>query len=247
MAKKKSGGGSEAIVKTIEAIRAAREVIAMPVEDVNVKYRAGHGIRVRQAQDELPDLHTALSEVTIPSRLVGVFAEGDAAAIAMASTVVKDGGVVVDAAALWRAVAAPVEASMGPQRQWSPVQWRLMMQGVAEEARKQGFTDMAPLPLENEVATDSEADIAAYVAGLVAASPDIADLQLRTVRSAILEAVIDGDLTAPAVPVLVVGATPSETASLRRLFARATIHSFPPGADVFRAALVEILKAASPN
>ncbi len=235
------------VAKIIADIRACRDLLAVAIEDVQVKFRAGHEIRRRQAQEDLVALHSALLEATVPSRLVAIFATGPDAVVAAAGEVVKEGGIVLKADAIWRRIAAEVEPSFGPQRQWGSAQWHLMMQATAEIARELGYEAMTSLPMENEVVVDTAADVADYARTLVSASPDISDFQIRYCRAEILGRVVTDDLGAATVPVVVIAAAPEEVTSLRRLFGRAILHVFSPDDVPDRESMAEIFRAATPS
>lgn len=240
---KKSRTDIETLIDTIVQ---RKVLLARPIEEVATRNRAGHEILRRSVSDELPQLMKDLRVATIPHRLIGVFATGDADTISAAAATIADGGLVIAADEVWRKVADPVETSLGPQRRWGVHQWYLVQRGVAEVARELGHSEMQSLPNPNEIQTTDVDGLVDEIRKIVAAST-VADIQVRYIEDQLVRAVCDNRLTATAVPVLVVGASEDERRTLVRFFVRSQTHVFEPGAETDEAALTKIFRAATPN
>lgn len=233
--------GSTALEALIAQVKADRALLATPIEDVRVANRAGHQILCREAEDRIGEATNRLHAMTIPGRLVAIFASGDEQVIGEVISAISEGGVVLDAGKMWRDAAAVVEKTFGPERRWTTTQWSAMMQEIAEAARAAGFNSMDPLPVDFEVDTS---DVAGYVRGLVSRS-DVSETHVRNLKASVIDAVVEGELTAAYLPVLVVGAAQDETNSLKAIFARSAMHEFKPGEEVSKASITEILKSAN--
>ncbi len=211
------------------------------VEDVPFNVRAGWGGRIQDAQQALPGLRAELLKSTIPDRLVGVFASGDAAKVALAVTCISEnGGIVLDAGKLYTDLALDLELSYGQDREFRTSQFGLLMQEYATLARHYGYDTASALTFRGKVCSTVQAS-AAHIRTLVrGAIKD--ELNIQALKDVVLDTVVKHNLVGAQVPVLVVNAPAEEQAVLASFFCRSSTYEFDATFEVTQPALLKVFK-----
>jgi hypothetical protein len=223
--------------------KAAKTAANVNIEEVPVKVRPGHLVAKRTAEDELPGLFTAVKAAVIPSRLAGVFASGDPVAVeAMADLLRKNGDVVLDAGAFYNDLGAFAEAAMGNSRsrEFNTVCFSRMMSSIRDSAQSFGIRLDGNPEYEEAICRDTAA-VVAHVRQLVRGKYDDV-FAVTTLSNAIVDAVVNGNLTDKRIPVLVLNASEEEQPAISQLFSRARAHEFEPGFEATPESVANIFR-----
>lgn len=226
---------------SIADVVATRAVAATNLEEVPYVVRPGRSIAKLQAQNDLPGLEAELLGRTVPGRLVGVFAVGDPAKIAtVAAFLEENGGIILDAGKLYADLAEYVEPSYGEDRVFRTTQYMRLTSAFRQQAAEVGLTK-TEMPSYTETTCETQARTAEHGRNLIrAAAGD--EVNLAVLKRAVVNAVVDRELAAKRIPVLVLNATAAEQAGLSPLFSKALEFDFQPTFEVDKESVVKIFK-----
>ena len=232
----------------LKEIVAAQDVLAKANEDIPIQVRSGWAVRKEAARQALETLRPELEAATVPSRLVGCFASGDAGRIEEVAALLRDtGGIVVRADAVWERIVANFEDSFGADRLFRTTQFWLMVnayRAIASELGLPGtipsdaFVYDAPCPTHDDCLALVRRTIRSWATD---------ELNLRAIRTSILDAVIADGLDDKKLPVLVTGATPDEVPVLKTLFTKAVTHEFATDFEVTTNSVTTIFRGSKDN
>lgn len=117
----------------------AEELAKKDLDSVPVTSRPGWGIAIRQAKDKLPSLRAEYL-TRILKNSVGFFVDGDdAKALKFSEIAAKNGAFVVDAAAIFNALADKVQASIGGRKEFSVTQISLLDSALKDLLTSAGY------------------------------------------------------------------------------------------------------------
>jgi hypothetical protein len=223
--------------------RDAAKAAATNMEEVPVKLRPGRQMAKEQALEQLPSLYKAVTTATIPSRLVGVFASGDAAVIAkVAEFLSQNGGAVVDAGRFYQTLGEFAGAAMGDgaNRCFNTVCFTRMLSSLRGTAHDFGIK-LSGNPEYEEADCPTAAEVVTHVRKLTRdAYGDVFTLHGAT--TAIVDAVVNNNLSSKRIPVLVVNAIDDDREALAGLFARSSAFEFQPDFEVTEESVVATFK-----
>lgn len=224
----------------IDELRAARVEAAVNLEDVPRQVRPSRSMSKQRAQEAIPGLVAEVVTATVPARLVGVFASGDADAVAAASAFLQEnGGIVLDAAKLYRGITEYIEPSYG-DRVFRTTQYVRLTSALREVGDTLGLKLQA-MPDYVEKICPTAADTEAHSRNLIRAALGD-EVNLQSLRRAIVDAVVERDITSKRVPVLVLNADEGERAGLSPLFSKVGEYVFEPGFVAEKDAVISIFK-----
>jgi hypothetical protein len=208
-----------------------------PVE-FNIRIRSGIEGQVVTAKRRLPVLREEIAAATFPDRVVGIFGfyedrHGTKAAVDTGTFLANNGGVILNADAVYREIADLVEPSYSQHRLYNTAQHGLTIQAMKI---------ILDVPRYKEAICKDYAATVAHIRTLMESVPGN-DIQARYVRETILEDVIKDGLAGKTIPVLLIGWTTEEAANLGKLFKKSVFHTFEAGFEPSQEAVVKILKA----
>ncbi len=105
------------IGKLLDEIIAAKKLINTSWDDVPFNVREGWGIGRRNAEEAVQTLTKKIQKLSIPKRLIGLYATGDLKALtAMRKLMGKEGGLVINANKIYLDIAKDLEPTYGTDR-----------------------------------------------------------------------------------------------------------------------------------
>lgn len=230
----------------IVELQAAELAASVNLEEISYKVRPGRSVAKQNAQLAIPGLIAEVLDATVPGRLVGIFAEGDAAKIDEVSAfLTENNGIVLDAGAFYLDIAQYVEPSYGDTapktRTWRTTQFGRLRSALEEKARELGIK-LDRNPAYDEVATPDLDSVLSHVRTTIrGAFGD--SLNVAALRKAIGAAVVKRNLTNKRIPVLVVNATAAEKqGGLAGLFSKSSSFEFLPDFQTTKEEVVAIFK-----
>jgi len=202
--------------KLFEDYEATAKTAAINIEEMPAATRGGWGSRVREAQDHLKEVRAEYKK-TLLKNAVAIFLEGDAAKIEAAVALARDnGGVVIDANALYERLAKPAEATLSEARQWGVAATHRLHLGIQEVMYETGLNEVT-MPASELPYVATYQDVVAHVKHLIRNA--VGDqLNRFYVEESLARAAIEIRYTGVTVPVLVVNAEPSEQATIAASF-----------------------------
>lgn len=235
----------ETIRSLLDQIASTKKAAGASLGSVDFRMRQGFAMRKTQAKEELPRLYKRLQDSLVPSKLVCVVATGDTEVGAkVAEFVAANGGIALDAAAMYERIAARIEPSFGPRRHYAENQFM----GTKLEAEK--ISDEVEGPVVQfkfkTAYTKTPAEVVAHVRDLIRGS--MADvLNASYLSRAAMDQVVTKDLAdeSDRLPVVLTGTLPQERAALRRLFAKSIEFEFPTDFPVAGDKIVAVFKQAT--
>lgn len=233
----------EVLAELAETTKRAETVL----EEVPYKVRAGFAAAVEEAKTRLPALRSELLALTVPSRLAGVFAEGDSEAVVKTATFLRSsaaGGIVLDAEKLYREFVDVIEPSFGSDRIFRVTQYGLLMSEYSNKV-----ADLFGPAVGRHRPEYIEETCRGYEETLTHVRRVVRDgvgdeLNLRALQVAVLDEVLAGDMDARRIPVLVLGATDDEKPGLAQLFTKSTTHQFEAGFEPTKDSVLSIFKGS---
>lgn len=228
----------------LEQIESAQRAAAVDLNAVPRAVRAGTEMAKNQATQELPRLLGKLQQDTVPRRLIGIVAAGDPLKLTeVALFLEENGGVVLDAGALYGAVADHIETSYNQgERLFRTNQFMGMTLKLEELAAPLGYSGVQCEYSEAHCPTTR--DTAAHVRLLVRSTGGGDKLQLAFLARAATQAVVDRSLDEGSLPTLIVDAAPEEVSALRSLCARSVEFEFTAEFQVTKESIIEIARSA---
>jgi hypothetical protein len=232
------------IKEIIKEIRETEKIATTKLDEIDYRSRGGMGVAIRNACEHLPKLLEELKNTTIPHRLVAVFAKGDETVISKVSEfLLANGGLVMDANAMYRQVTDQVEPSYGPNRVFGTTQFHLLYDSLREIM---GTVEQNELPAPkfiDSICPNTRATIN-HVRRLVrAACQD--NLSIAYLTKMLSNEIIKKALEAKQIPILVVDvSSPEEKVLINTLFAKATTYDFSKDFQVNKNSVIKLFKSS---
>ena len=220
-------------MRTIDQISAeitdTAVIASQEIEKVALGQRPAVQMSMIQASERLPKLLEEMEELAIPSRLVGLFADGDKTSIDKAAKIVtKEGGVVLDAAQLYRSVVDLVEPSYSKDRNFCTTQYSLVIQKISQIATDLGYLEIQPPKFKEAICPDTASTLQ-HVKNCLreCGVGDQATKDLLT--KSIVDAIVRNKISSSQIPVMVIGANSvQERNAISVLFSRSVNYTFLP-------------------
>lgn len=228
------------IEDVIAELAQAHQDSVINLEDVPYDVRPGRAMAKQRAEEAAPLLEAELVSKTVPSRLVGVYASGDAAKITEAAAfLVENGGIVVDASKFYNEIAEYIEPSYG-DRVFRTTQYLRLTSALRSAVADIGL-DKKTEPVYAETICETQAQTVDHVRNLIRnVSGD--EINLALLKKAIIDAVVERELTAKRIPALVLNATTPEQAGLSPLFSKTLEFNFKFDFEVTKDTVIKIFK-----
>lgn len=233
----------ESTQSLLAQIASTRKAAQRNLSEVPLATRAGIEMRKRQAIEELPGLFAKLQKTVVPARLVGLVATGDPEKVgAIAELLVGNGGVVLDAAALYTDLAKKVEPSYNRERRFLQNQFAGIVARAQEIANEVAFDGLTFEFNEDSCPTfeQSVAHIRKIVRGGAGDRLNLAYLARQAATQ-----IVERELAAEKLPALVTRTIPGELPVLRSLFARSVVFEVPADFEVTKDSVLNVLRTAT--
>lgn len=218
------------ITEITQEITEAKKLIATDMDDVPYQYRASVRTQKVQAEHKLPYLLAEIKQVTVPTRLVGLFASGNANSVEKVADFLKaNQGVVVDATKMYREITDTVEKSYGRDREFGSCQYSLVVQEISQIGIFLGYQEISSPKFLATLCPDTAATFN-YIKKILreANIGDQANKDLLTLD--ILDAIVKGNIDSKQVPVMVLGVTSTEERNqISTIFSRIVEYNFASG------------------
>lgn len=225
----------------LEELIAAYETTKIDIENVPISIRPGIEMQRIQAELRIPELRQELTLATVPSRLAGVFVSGNSLKIHEVGFFLREnGGIVLNASELWNDITLAIEPSFGHERVFTTGVHFLMTQEIAHQSRRLG-TVFPTLPSYVEAFCPTSQDTLHHVRGRVNSVLGD-DLLIRSLKSDIVEAVIEQRLFDGRIPVLIVGAIEGDKPAISTLFTKTESVEFDSDFKVTKETITKAFK-----
>ena len=216
------------IAEIAQEIAENNKIVAQEIERIPVNNRPAVRISIIQASEKLPKLLLEMRESVIPSKLIGLFADGDEDSVnRVKDLLLKNEGVVLDAAQLYRTIADLVEPSYSVDRNFCTTQYGLMIQKISEIAINLGYQEIMPPRFIECICPDSQATLV-HIRKILRECKvgDVANVDLLT--NSIVDAIVRDEIDSKQIPVIVVGTScQEEKNAISVLFSRTIDYTFP--------------------
>jgi hypothetical protein len=228
----------------IKDIRETEKLAVTKLDEVDYKYRGGMGVAIRNACEKLPKLLEEFKNSTIPHRLIAVFATGDETAISkVAEILTSNGGMVLDANAMYKKIADAVEPSYYKGREFGTTQFGRLSDTLREIMAMVELNEMPSPTFSSQLCCDTKATVN-HIRKLVRACAQDA-LSMAYLKKMLSEELISKALEAKVIPILVTDvSSPEEKALINILFSRSTSVEFSKDFQVTKNSVVKLFKSS---
>jgi hypothetical protein len=240
------------IAEVSKDIAEVTEVVSQELEGVPYGIRPAVQMQIIQASEKLPKLLQEMKEIVIPSKLVGLFASGDKTSIdktasflteANPDTGKTNGGILLDAAQLYRSVTDLVEPSYSRDRIFCTTQYSLMIQKITHIATDLGYLEIESPKFRETICPDTATTLS-HIRNLLRECKvgDQANIDLLT--KTVIDGIVRDGIDSKQIPVIVVGVgSVDERNAIATLFSRSTDYVFPVGFTPTVPKIVALFKA----
>jgi hypothetical protein len=234
-----------------EEIETTNELLKREVDAVPYGVRPALRGQIIQASERLPKLLDEMKAVIIPSKLIGLFATGDKTSIDKTAEFLthtdeegkSNGGVVLDAAQMYRTITDLVEPSYSRDRVFCTTQFSLLIQGITEIGNNLGYQEIEA-PKHKETTCPDTAATLAHIRNTLRGCHvgDQANIDLLTKNA--IDAIVRDKIDSKQIPVIVIGvASVEERNAIATLFSRSVDFVFPTKFEPTAAKIVAMFKA----
>lgn len=228
----------------IKDIKTTTKEANIKYDDVPYAARGAYGIKIREAQDKLPSLKEELKQAIIPNKLTAVFATGSKRTINEVSNFIQEnGGITLNASALYDSVTDAVEATYGTHRTFGVTQFVAMMNQLRTIAADLGCEVFQPdFKGSMEIVCKTKQDTLAHVREII--KKFISDeLNRKFLTKSLMDSILSGTVDTKQVAVLVTGTQSLEDkAILAALFANSTEYNFQTNFVVTKPNIAKLFK-----
>jgi len=229
----------QSVKQALADIIEAEKILKTRPEDTPYATRPGFEVRQQQARDSIQDLRQNIENITVPKRLAGIFATGDSEAIKKtAEFLTANGGIVVNAAGIYQAVADDIEKNIGAERIFQTTQFATLISHIRDIGNNYNLSEISSPNYQEKLLPDYKS-IVTHARDLVRSSSGDT-LNVLVLRRQLVDAVIDRGLSGKTIPVLVTNTIPAERTALAPLFSKSGVVEFSEG---FEPSNQEITKA----
>ena len=227
-----------------EDIETTNELLKREVDAVPYGVRPALRAQIIQASERLPKLLEEMKAVIVPSKVVGLFATGDKTSIdKTVEFLTQNGGIVLDAAQIYREITDLVEGSYSKDRTFCTTQFSLLVQGITEVGNDLGYLEIEAPKYKETICPDTAATLAHIRNTLRECHVgDQANVDLLT--KGLIDAIVRDKIDSKQIPVIVIGvASVEERNTIATLFSRSVDFAFPLKFEPTAAKIVALFKA----
>jgi hypothetical protein len=220
---------SRTVEQISKDITEVNRILSQEIEAIHYSQRPAVQMSMIQASERMPKLLEEMKSAIIPSRLVGLFANGDDASIGkVAEFLTSNSGVVLDAAQLYRTITDLVEPSYSRDRTFCTTQYSLMIQKVSEIGTNLGYLEIESPKYKESICPDTSstmAHIRSMLRGCRVGDQANVDLLTKT----LIDIIVKNKINSKQIPVMIIGTSSKEEQNaIATLFNRTFDYTFPP-------------------
>jgi hypothetical protein len=242
---------SRTIAEVSKDIETTTEIVNYVLEAVPSSQRPAVQTAMIQASERLPKLLDEMKEAVIPSKLIGLFADGDKTSIDKVAEFLtrenedgtNNGGIVLDAAQLYRSITDLVEGSYSRDRIFCTTQYSLMIQKISTIAIDLGYREIESPKFKETICPNTAATLA-HIRNCLRECRvgDQANIDLLT--KALVDAIVRNQIDSKQIPVMIIGvASMEERNAIATLFSRSFDYTFKVGFEPTAQKIVALFKA----
>lgn len=219
--------------ETLTQYKNAQKTAKLNLDSVPATTRAGFGIRIRQAEQALPELKREYL-TRILNNSIAFFTRGSAeqAAKFAAAAAVAGSTFTVRADACYERLADRVEPSIGRTKQFSITQVNLVNQALKELMDDTGYPDkLSSVSLIDLRVMTTRAALVSYIRAIVVKANGCVPVAVAA-QNSLLKQALDTDFSGKRLAVVVTGVDPVERTTLASMFGKVISVDLPDGQEI---------------